>query len=106
MPVTNPKAIVAMNQMLDFYDGGGLHMVQILASGNVIVSRMSVDRLNGPGGFVDTFQSTKAVCFRTTAKGFETTCIANGALNIVQEGVIKKFVHEVFEITFSEDEAV
>jgi propionate CoA-transferase len=48
------------------------------------------------------------VCFLTTftAKGLETTCSDDGALKIVQEGTVKKFVQEVFEITFSGDEAV
>lgn len=112
-PAFNASALVEMNQMFDFYDGGGLHMcflgaAQISPSGDVNVSRMSKDRLTGPGGFIDISQSTRNICFMTslTAKGLEVSCPGDGSLKIEKEGSVKKFVSEVFEKTFSGDEAV
>lgn len=112
-PSTNPQAILQLNQMFDFYDGGGLNLAflgaaQVSSRGDVNVSRMSKNRLTGPGGFIDISQSTKKVCFLTpfTTKGLEVTCSKDGDLVIEKEGAIKKFVPEVIETTFSGDEAV
>jgi propionate CoA-transferase len=112
-PAMNPEAVIEMNQMFDFYDGGGLNMAflgaaQISPSGDVNVSRMSKERLTGPGGFVDISQSTKKLCLLTpfTTKGLEVSCPGDGSLVIEQEGTVKKFVSGVFETTFSGDEAV
>jgi propionate CoA-transferase len=112
-PAFNASALVEMNQMFDFYDGGGLHIcflgaAQISPSGDVNVSRMAKNRLTGPGGFIDISQSTRDICFMTTltAKGLEVSCPGDGSLKIDQEGKVKKFVPEVFEKTFSGDEAV
>jgi len=97
----------------DFYDGGGLNMcflgaAQISPSGDVNVSRMSKNRLTGPGGFIDISQSTRNICFMTslTAKGLEVSCPGDGSLKIDHEGSVKKFVSSVFEKTFSGDESV
>lgn len=112
-PALNPEAVIEMNQMFDFYDGGGLNMAflgaaQISASGDVNVSRMSKDRLTGPGGFIDISQSTKQLCLLTpfTTKGLDVSCPGDGSLLIEKEGQVKKFVADVFEKTFSGDEAV
>ena len=112
-PAFNASGLMEMNQMFDFYDGGGLHMsflgaAQISPSGDVNVSRMAKNRLTGPGGFIDISQSTRNICFMTplTAKGLEVSCPGDGSLKIDQEGSVKKFVPEVFEKTFSGDEAV
>lgn len=69
---------------------------------------MAKNRLTGPGGFIDISQSTRDICFMTTltAKGLEVSCPGDGSLKIDQEGKVKKFVPEVFEKTFSGDEAV
>jgi propionate CoA-transferase len=66
------------------------------------------NEITGPGGFIDISQSTKSVCFVTpmTAKGLKVSCPGDGRLEIETEGSIKKFVPEVFEKTFSGDEAV
>ena len=53
-PAVNATAIIEMNEMFDFYDGGGLDIcflgaAQVSKEGNVNVSRMSADRLTGPG---------------------------------------------------------
>ena len=110
-PAVNPEAIVEMNQMFDFYDGGGLNMAflgaaEISACGDVNVSRMSKNRLTGPGGFIDITQSTNKLCFLTpfTTKGLEISCRDNGTLSIDKEGQVKKFVNDVYEKTFSGEE--
>jgi propionate CoA-transferase len=68
---------------------------------------MSKDRLTGPGGFIDISSCTKDVYFMAsfTAVGLEVEG-KDGKLNIQQEGKVKKFVPEVYEKTFSGDEAV
>lgn len=112
-PAVNASAIIEMNEMFDFYDGGGLDIcflgaAQVGSNGNVNVSRMSADRLTGPGGFINISQSTGNIVFMTpfTTKGLEIGTTMEGNLEIKQEGKIKKFVNNVFEITFSGDEAV
>ncbi|GKY98202.1 hypothetical protein MPSEU_000777900 [Mayamaea pseudoterrestris] len=112
-PAYNPAAVIEMNQMFDFYDGGGLDIsflgaAQISPRGDVNVSRMSKDRLTGPGGFIDISQSTDVVMFMSplTASGLDVTTTKNGKLIINKEGSIKKFVNMVGEVTFSGDEAV
>lgn len=136
-PAYNAASLIEMNQMFDFYDGGGLDMTflgkfarpvwyefrfswitntsslvtligaaQISARGDVNVSRMSKERLTGPGGFIDISSCTKEVYFMAsfTAQGLEVD-ISGAKLNIQQEGKVKKFVPEVYEKTFSGDEA-
>jgi propionate CoA-transferase len=51
-PASNADALIEMNQMFDFYDGGGLDQcflgaAQINEKGDVNVSRLSMDRLTG-----------------------------------------------------------
>jgi propionate CoA-transferase len=101
-----------MNQMFDFYDGGGLDLcclgaAEVSPSGDVNVSRMSKKKLTGPGGFIDIAMSTRNICFMTTmtAKGLSISA-SDGELKIEQEGKIKKFVDSIYETTFSGDEAV
>jgi len=112
-PAVNPAALIEMNEMFDFYDGGGLDIcflgaAQVSKEGNVNVSRMSADRLTGPGGFINISQSTGNIVFMTpmTTKGLDIDTTEDGELKIKQEGQVKKFVDEVFEITFSGEEAV
>lgn len=112
-PARNATALVEMNQMFDFYDGGLLDIcflgaAQISANGDVNVSRMSEDRLTGPGGFVNITQSTENVYFMSpfTAKGLELKLPGDGTLSIATEGKVRKFVPDVFEKTFSGTEAV
>lgn len=111
-PASNADALIEMNQMFDFYDGGGLDQcflgaAQINARGDVNVSRLSSDRLTGPGGFIDISQSTHNVCFLSTftAMGMKLE-INEGKLRIASEGKAKKFVSNILETTFSGDEAV
>lgn len=98
----------------DFYDGGGLDMcflgaAQISPSGDVNVSRLCKDNLIGPGGFVDISQSTRNISFLCTftAKGLKIDCDGKqGSIKITNEGSVRKFVNEVYERTFSGEEAV
>lgn len=112
-PAVNPTAHIEMNQMFDFYNGGGLDIcflgaAQIARNGDVNVSRMSKDRITGPGGFIDISQATKNICFLSTltTKGLELDLPGDGTLQVRNEGKVKKFVPEVYEKTFSGDEAV
>ena len=112
-PSYNASSLIEMNQMFDFYDGGGLDMTflgaaQISESGDVNVSRMSKDRLTGAGGFIDIVSSTKNIVFMSsfTTKGLKISTSPDGKLNIEKEGEVKKFVNSVYETTFSGDEAV
>jgi propionate CoA-transferase len=112
-PSFNADALIEMNQMFDFYDGGGLDIcflgaAEVSINGDVNVSRMSKNRLTGPGGFIDISQSTKNIYFMTpfTAKGLELGITGDGTLKITKEGKVKKFVSNVFEKTFSGEEAV
>ena len=130
-PGSNADARIEMNQMFDFYNGGGLDMCflgagQVSPDGDVNVSRLSKNRLTGkvlvpfyispdaisyfstgPGGFIDISQSTRSICFMLafTAKGLETE-IKDGKLNIIKEGSVKKFVPEIIEKTFSGSEGI
>jgi propionate CoA-transferase len=69
---------------------------------------MSKDRLTGPGGFINISQCTRNVYFMMpfTTKGLEVSFPGDGTLKIDKEGKVKKFVNDVFEKTFSGDEAV
>ena len=67
-PSFNAESLLQMHETFDFYDGGGLDVAflgaaQISSTGDVNVSRMSEDRLTGPGGFLDITQPTKRVVF-------------------------------------------
>ncbi|KNC85349.1 hypothetical protein SARC_02471 [Sphaeroforma arctica JP610] len=113
-PSTNASAMLEMNSMFDLYSGGGLDacylgMAQVTPTGDVNVTRLSEDRLTGPGGFIDISQATHRVCFMgtMTTKGLKLGFGDNsGVLNIEREGAIKKFVNDTYEVTFSGDEAV
>ena len=87
-----------------------LGAAEISARGDVNVSRMSKNRLTGPGGFIDISSCTRDVYFMApfTAVGLEVECSQDGggSLKILSEGKVKKFVSEVYEKTFSGDEAV
>jgi len=112
-PSANADALMAMNEMFDYYDGGGLDIAflgagQISSRGDVNVSRLSQHMLTGPGGFIDISQNTRNLCFLATftAKGLEIALNCRNEMEIVSEGRIKKFVSQVNEKTFSGDEAV
>jgi propionate CoA-transferase len=109
--VANPRVLMSADDILEWYDGGGLDMTclgaaEIDSKGNVNASNFN-GRCVGPGGFVDISQNTKKACFLGTFKaGGLQIHVADGKLEILQEGKITKFKKNVDEITFSAEYAI
>lgn len=102
----NPGAIVFQHQLFDFYHGGGLDqaflgLAEADPQGNINVSKFG-PRIAGCGGFICITQSTPELYFigTFTAKGLEIE-VKDGKLRIISEGSIKKFKHDIEQLTFS-----
>ncbi len=107
----NPESIINQPSQFDFYDGGGLDitflgMAQVDKNGNVNVSKF-VKKLPGCGGFINISQNTKKVvfCGTFTSSGLKVK-IENKKLKILNEGLHKKFIDSVEQITFSGQYAI
>lgn len=103
---TNPEAINTICDTFDFYDGGFLDMTflgaaEIDEEGNVNVSKFG-PRCPGPGGFINISQNTPTVFFMGGfTAGKSRIEVADGKLNIIEDGPGIKFIKKVQQITFS-----
>ncbi len=101
----NGEAVIPMPDQFDFYDGGGLNLTclgfaQCDQAGNVNASKFG-PRIAGCGGFINISQNTRRVLFMGTftTSGLEIA-VDNGAIQIIREGAIRKFVDYSDQITF------
>jgi acyl CoA:acetate/3-ketoacid CoA transferase len=102
----NTDAIVPSIEQFDYYSGGGiditfLGMGEADAASNVNVSHLG-GNLIGPGGFIEIAQNAKKVVFCGTfdAQGTKLRW-ADGRLEVVQAGKVRKFVRAVEGVTFA-----
>lgn len=102
----NVDCILDQPAQFDFYDGGGLDvaflgLAQMDSHGNVNVSKFG-PKITGCGGFVNITQNAKKVvyCGAFKAGGLKVWA-ADGKLEILHEGKVKKLVAEVEQVTFS-----
>lgn len=105
----NAQAIVPSPAQFTYFQGGGfdrscLSFLQVSAAGDVNVSRLAARPhvTAGAGGFIDITARARHLVFSgfLTAGGLKLT-IADGGLQIDQEGKVAKIVPEVEHVTFS-----
>ncbi|MFL1781182.1 Acyl CoA:acetate/3-ketoacid CoA transferase [Candidatus Hepatincolaceae symbiont of Richtersius coronifer] len=100
------QAVLDEPYMFDFYSGGGidiafLGMAQCDFMGNVNASKFG-PKIAGYGGFIDIAQNAKTLVYCSTFTAGKLKVQAKeGKLAIVQEGLNKKFLKEIEQITFS-----
>ncbi len=109
--VTNAHAIIDQPAQFDFYDGGGLDqaflgLAETCPEGHVNVSRFG-NKLAGAGGFINITQNTGDLYFLGTfTSGRQTLEIEEHNLKIISNGAIRKFRHNVQQITFNGESAI
>ncbi len=102
----NPEAFFSLADQFDFYDGGGLDaaflgLAQVGPDGSLNVSRFG-NRIPGFGGFVDISQNARKVVFLGTFSAVGASVqVRDGALHVVREGRVRKFVNRVEQISFN-----
>jgi propionate CoA-transferase len=101
----NAEAMIEHASMFDYYDGGGLDvtfvgLAQADRNGDVNVSRFG-NRVAGPGGFINITQNSKKVVFCGMFSTGSEEVVENGKLRITKEGIGRKFVEKIEQITFS-----
>ena len=101
-----PTSYISHPNMFDYYHTGSLDIAflgaaEIDRDGNVNASRMN-GRNAGQGGFIDISTTSQKTVFVSyfSAKGLKAS-VANGKLNIEQEGKIPKLVDKAAQITYN-----
>ena len=111
---SNADAIVPSPDQFTYFQGGGfdrsmLSFMQIDQHGSVNVSRLAARPhvTAGVGGFVDITAHARNIVFSGyfTAAGLKLD-VADGKLNIVKEGKVKKMVPAVEQISFNGQSAL
>ncbi|MCK3658688.1 acyl CoA:acetate/3-ketoacid CoA transferase [Pasteurellaceae bacterium Pebbles2] len=102
----NLDAMITHHEQMDYYNGVGIDVTfmglgELDESGNVNSTKMG-DRCTGAGGFIDITQNAKKIIFLSqfTAKGLDIVC-SDGKLSIIREGMIRKMVKKVSQISFN-----
>jgi propionate CoA-transferase len=107
----HPEAIISSTSQFDTFsakiiDVAVLGMGELDVQGNVNVSKLG-GKVIGPGGFIDIVHSADKIVFCGTfsTKGLEVNFL-NNSLEIKHEGLIRKVVANVEQITFSARQAL
>ena len=100
-----PESMIRPDDMFMFFNGGGLDIsflgfAQIDGNGNINVSKFG-DNYVGCGGFIDIAQNTKKIifCGSFNTKGLKVE-LNNNDLVVTAEGMLKKFIKKVDQITY------